>query len=41
MVEAVLLSALPKDSTSELAGLSPPYLIFMLNIKQGSWNTKF
>jgi len=36
-VEAILFSALPKDTTSELAGLySSHYLCFMLNVKQGS-----
>jgi len=27
---------LPKDTTSELAGLSPDYLLKMLNVKQES-----
>jgi len=35
-VEAIPLSALPKDTTSELAGLSSHYPSFMLNVKQGS-----
>jgi len=30
------ISALPKDTTSELAGLSSHYPFFMLNDKQGS-----
>jgi len=30
------LSALPKDTTSELVGLSPHYSSFMLNVKQES-----
>jgi len=34
-VEAILLSALPKD-TSELAGLFYTLSLFMLNVKQGS-----
>jgi len=32
---------LPKDTTSELAGLSPHDLLFMLNIKQGSYEYQF
>jgi len=35
-VEAIPLSALPKDTTSELAGLPSPYLFFMLNFMLGS-----
>jgi len=35
-VEAISLSTLPKDTTSELASLSSHYLYFMLNVKQGS-----
>jgi len=35
-VEAVPLSALPKDTTSELVGLSSHYPFFMLNVKKGS-----
>jgi len=35
-VEAILLSALPKDTTSKLAGLSSHYPFFMLNVKSGS-----
>jgi len=35
-VEAIPLSALPKDATSELAGLPSHYLSFMLNVKQES-----
>jgi len=35
-VEAIPLSALPKDTTSELGGLPSHYLFFMLNVKQGS-----
>jgi len=31
-----VLNALPKDTTSELAGLSSHYPSFMLNVKQGS-----
>jgi len=31
------LSVLPKDTTSELAGLSSHYSILMLNVKQGSF----
>jgi len=34
--EAIPLSALPKDTTSELAGLSSHHPFFMLNVKQGS-----
>jgi len=34
-VEAILLSALTKDTTSELAGLSSHYSFFLLNLKQG------
>jgi len=34
--EAIPLSALPKDTTSELAGLSSHYHILTLNIKQES-----
>jgi len=34
-VEEIPLSALPKDTTiSELAGLSPHYPFYMLNVKQ-------
>jgi len=33
-VETIPLSALPKDTTSELAGLSSHYPSFMLNVKQ-------
>jgi len=40
-VEAFPLSALPKDTTSKLAGLSPHYLFFMLNVKQGSCESNF
>jgi len=39
-VEAIPLSALPKDTTSELAGLPLHYPFFMLNIKQGSWKSR-
>jgi len=35
-VEAIPLSALPKDTTSELTVLSPHYPFFMLNVKQKS-----
>jgi len=35
-VEAIPLSALPKDTTNELASLSSHYPFFMLNVKQGS-----
>jgi len=35
-VESIPLSALPKDTTSELAGLSPHYSFLMLNAKQES-----
>jgi len=35
-VEAIPLSDLPKDTTSELAGLSSHYPFLMLNVKQGS-----
>jgi len=35
-VEAIPLSALPKDKTSELAGLFSHYPSFMLNVKQGN-----
>jgi len=31
-VEAIPLSALPKDTTSELAGLPSHYPFFMLNV---------
>jgi len=34
-VETMLLSTLPMDTTSELAGLSSYYPFFMLNVKQG------
>jgi len=36
IVEAIPLSTLPKDATSELAGLPSHYPFFMLNVKQGS-----
>jgi len=36
LVEAITLSALPKNTTSKLAGLSSHYSVFMLNVKQGS-----
>jgi len=36
MAEIIPLSALTKGTTSELAGLSSHYPIFMLNIKQRS-----
>jgi len=39
-VEAIPLSALPKDTTSELAGLSIPNPFSMLNVKQGSCEYK-
>jgi len=35
-VEAIPFSALPKGTTSELAGLFPQYPFQMLNVKQGS-----
>jgi len=35
-VEAIPLSALPTDTTSEVAGLSSHYPFFTLNVKQGS-----
>jgi len=35
-VERISLSALPKDTKSELSGLSSHYPSFMLNVKQGS-----
>jgi len=35
-VEAIPLSALPKDTTNELAGLPSHYPSFMLNVMQGS-----
>jgi len=35
-VEEIPLSALPKDTTSELVGLSSHYPFFMLKVKQGS-----
>jgi len=35
-VEAIFLSALPKDTTSELAGLFSHYPFLMLNVKQWS-----
>jgi len=35
-VEAIPLSAFPKDTTSELSGLYSHYSSFMLNIKHGS-----
>jgi len=34
-IEAIPLSALPKDITSKLAGLSSHHLFLMQNIKQG------
>jgi len=34
--KVIPLSALPKDTTSELDGISPHYLFFMLNVRQGS-----
>jgi len=34
--EAIPLSAFPKNTTSELAGLPSHYPFFMLNVKQGS-----
>jgi len=41
-LEIFLPTPLPKDTTNELAGLSPHYLFFMLNVKQGSAvNTNF
>jgi len=39
-VEAISLSALPKNTTSELAGLSSHYPFFMLNVKQRSCEYK-
>jgi len=35
-VEGIPLSALLKDTTSELAGLASHYPFFMLNVKQGN-----
>jgi len=35
-IEAIPLSALPKDTTSKVADLSSHYPFFMLNVKQGS-----
>jgi len=35
-VEAITLSALPKDTTSELFCISSHYLFFMLNVNHGS-----
>jgi len=35
-VEAIPLSTLPKDTTSEPVGLSSHYPFLMLNVKQGS-----
>jgi len=35
-VEAIPLSALPKDTKSGLAGLSSLYPFFIMNVKQGS-----
>jgi len=35
-IEAILLSALPKDTTSKLAVESSHYPFYMLNVKQGS-----
>jgi len=35
-VEAIRLSALPKDTTKELAGFLSLYSFFMLNVRQGS-----
>jgi len=35
-VEAIPLSTLPKDTTSELARLTSHYPFFVLNVKQGS-----
>jgi len=35
-IEAIPLSALTKDTTSKLAGLSSHYLFLMLNVKHGS-----
>jgi len=40
-VEAIPLSALPKDATSELAGLSPHQPFYMLNVKHRAMNTNF
>jgi len=40
-VEAVPLSTLLKDTTSEFAGLSPHYPFQMLNVKQGSCEYHF
>jgi len=40
-VVAIPLSALPKDTTSELAGLSPHYPFSMLKAKLGSCEYKF
>jgi len=39
-VEAILLHALAKDTTSELAGLPSHYPFFMLTVKQGSCELK-
>jgi len=39
-LEAILLSALPKDTTSKLAGLPSRYPFFMRNIKQGSCKSR-
>jgi len=35
-IEAILLSALPKDTTSELASLSPHNPVLVLNVEQES-----
>jgi len=36
MVEAISLSALPKNATSELSGPISTLSLFMLNVKQGN-----
>jgi len=40
-VEAISLSALPKDTTSEIASLSSQYPFLMLNVKEEVINTNF
>jgi len=39
-IEAIPLSAFPKDTTRKLAGFPPQYQIFMLNVKQGRYESR-
>jgi len=39
-IEAIPLSALPKDTQANLPGLTSYYPFFMLNVKQGSCESR-